>query len=898
MTLSKSSEKSRNTLDIHDEYGIIFIMLKPSKKLNTKAIPYEKCIAKKNHNGCTISVHQHCVSSGMVAEEIYNYDKINNPCRARMYPKNYAYIVSVHDIGKISDQFTYEIDSSILDEYDCNVYSELGNKTKSEYFGSCGITRFSHNEIGSMAYKKMFSKQKKISDIIKYHHGKYVSKKKFEIRGTEFEFDDSHMAQYKSIVDNLSKTFNRSETDEDFNEYFMLGLTMICDHIASNERYFPLVNMGIDEMRECARHAVHEIFKANTCELNKNMSFKSIFGFGMRNIQKDFCSYTNGNGMYIFEADAGIGKTEAAFYSIYDNMCKGNTDGMVFLLPTCAISNKIYERSTSFINTVTKNGIVNLVHGKSYVYNNELFDITDSSHTLSDWFGNNGHQMLPNFIVGTVDQGLTSVMKTKWCAMKLFSLCGKTVVIDEIHAYDTYTFELVCEMSKILHEMFGCTVIGMSASLPSSYRHHFLQYDNDRGAFPLIAGKGKLSQILHSIPNKSVNVSYGDIGDAIEKAISKAKQGLSVLWITNTVNSAQSLYSIMSAMVSDVEVGLIHSRNTTPNRCGNEDYWIETLGKDKSKRGDKPKILISTQVVEMSVNIDADFLISELSPLDSIVQRIGRLFRYVWTQRKVKTPEMMIYTEQKITDIDNKKRFENCVGNSIYVYSKYLLLKTFKFLKNKKVLNVSSDTQDGIEIIYSLSPIFDSGLEEEYYNEMMTDNEDSRLRASKCLITDESDYMPDEIMTRDIINGFQKTVLLVKKIRYDSKNSILIEPYDSDYRYKGKSGKLDSGISIDISSGKTNPFHRIILNNNTVTGVPLGRDCQHLEYDKPISKYYHEIPYVMLVDDDNNITYTDGTETGFKFLPKYGVVRNDIVESVTESRDTIETESNVLNGEW
>ena len=118
--------------------------------------------------------------------------------------------------------------------------------------------------------------------------------------------------------------------------------------------------------------------------------------------------------------------------------------------------------------------------------------------------------------------------------------------------------------------------------------------------------------------------------EALEEALLRSEGGQQILWIENTVAEAQAIYKGLAARASgmDVEVGLLHSRFTPADRERNESLWTSLYGAKSEARGEKGRILVGTQVLEQSLDIDADFLVTRICPTDMLFQRMGRLWRH------------------------------------------------------------------------------------------------------------------------------------------------------------------------------------------------------------------------------------------------------------------------------
>uniref|UniRef100_A0A3B0LUS6 CRISPR-associated endonuclease/helicase Cas3 n=1 Tax=Arsenophonus endosymbiont of Trialeurodes vaporariorum TaxID=235567 RepID=A0A3B0LUS6_9GAMM len=189
-----------------------------------------------------------------------------------------------------------------------------------------------------------------------------------------------------------------------------------------------------------------------------------------------------------------------------------------------------------------------------------------------------------------------------------------------------------------------CTLIILSATLTSSRRTKLLGKSTATEAYPLItAWQGSSTQPLQEYPvaisqQQQVNIEIMPMEhqSVLEEVLARAELGEQVLWIENTVAEAQERYFEFAARAQELGIacGLLHSRFTYMHRQNNEQHWVHHYGKsgwdERIKHG---RILIGTQVLEQSLDIDADLLVTRFAPSDMLLQRLGRLWRHQATPR-------------------------------------------------------------------------------------------------------------------------------------------------------------------------------------------------------------------------------------------------------------------------
>jgi CRISPR-associated endonuclease/helicase Cas3 len=351
----------------------------------------------------------------------------------------------------------------------------------------------------------------------------------------------------------------------------------------------------------------------------------------------------------------GDGKTEAALAGAYRRWTEGGERGLYFALPTQLTSNRIRDRVEEFIKRiVAEESSLALVHGNAWLSDKRIRPLdpqplgndsneADNATEANRWFSDSRRSMLAPFGVGTIDQALMAVVPVKYSALRMFGLGGKVVVIDEVHSYDPFTSALADRLVKWLIEIGG-TVVVLSATLTASRRASLVeatgaQEQNAPTDYPLVTkvATGSSNAVHFSIDGprpteRRVSIQILNANDEcwMTEVTHAASNGACVLVIRNTVDLARQTCLALKSQCTDtgIEFGLIHSRFTQGDRDKNETLWTNLLGRDGAARPRHGAILVGTQVLEQSLDIDADLLVTDLAPTDLILQRIGRLHRH------------------------------------------------------------------------------------------------------------------------------------------------------------------------------------------------------------------------------------------------------------------------------
>ena len=422
--------------------------------------------------------------------------------------------------------------------------------------------------------------------------------------------------------------------------------------------------------------------------MKADLSFEDLFGFNPRPVQGAFVDLYQGPGVYVLEAPTGCGKTEAALGLAYEALRRGDAGGVYFALPTMLTSDRLHDRVQRAVEKIAGD-TVQLIHSGAKSIRLRLGKEGDVG---GSWFTTSRRAMLAPFGVGTVDQALLALLKLRFSDLRRAGLLGKVVILDEIHSYDAYTSVLIRRLIKTI-ERIGGTCIILSATLTSKARQDLLGLDDDKGSpnaspiqLTVKRGDAITTRTLESPESREINVRQIDDGMldvALEEALRKARDGMQVLWIENTVYMAQEIARRLQEADGTLPEGLLHSQFRMTDREVLEELWVPRLSPEgKALRSTSGCILVGTQVLEQSLDIDADFLITRLAPMDLLVQRAGRLWRHEGTARpeSCKSAEMLVLAFADGRAKNQLTGEEDLFGASARVYQPYLLYRTKEIL--------------------------------------------------------------------------------------------------------------------------------------------------------------------------------------------------------------------------
>ena len=835
-------------------------------------IPFMECRAKTCPDGSYGTfVFDHCRYAGYVAEGLF---ALLPPSVRRALPPETPFLVALHDIGKVSPGFEGKYFSDLL--------KEKAPKWAREFVNGGVVTN--HGSIGAKALKSLFTLESDhpLVRAVAAHHGFAPERLDFTRDGA---WQDERVALIRALEKEFGVTKEWTPTD-DIPVDLLAGIICVADWIASDESFFPPgeVPLTSEDGRSRAASALAQCGFQRT-DFKRDLSFRDIFGFDPYPAQQTFIDTVTEPGVYVLEAPMGMGKTESALYAAYRLVEAGCHSGIYFALPTRLTSDRIHDRVEQFLQSVSiMPTAVKLAHGQAWL--KEFESGAEGSDKAAGnrpppWFNPSKRGLLFPFAVGTIDQALLSVLNVKHSFVRSFGLAGKVVILDEVHSYDAYTGTLLDEFVARLREL-GCTVIILSATLTDARRKALLggKAPNATG-YPLLTGlRANGEAVVRALdPPPARNVHLRWIDAAVESplvaAVEKARAGCNVLCIANTVATAQEWFRRLKCeMVPDeFPIGLLHAKFTAHDRDRIENEWMVRLGK-RPKEGPDPRphgsILISTQIVEQSVDIDADWMLSELAPVDMLLQRLGRLWRHERTNRPVGEPELAIVcAKMPMNDLSDlpsdTKELEEFFGRGVWVYAPYVLLRSLETFRDRESVCVPDDIRALLEAVYA-ETMPDTDLHQELSNDMREKAE--RLR--RLAIMGQSDAMPTK-------NDDEESA----GTRYNSRPSVSLLIVRSLDAVTGQTVLLD-GTEVTISRFERKFKVTKALYRNLVQVAP--NDVLHVADGKTrelLSRHFFtsDMPRICTWDAMSGALFLPmiGEFSGYIYHPAYGVYRNQDV---------------------
>lgn len=400
--------------------------------------------------------------------------------------------------------------------------------------------------------------------------------------------------------------------------------------------------------------------------------------------------------LILIEGEMGSGKTETALYAAMNMMRACGKQGIYYALPTGATAEAMLPRLEDMQKTANlfPDVSVRLLTGMSWMLGDSDAD------TRAVWTEKGPRKLFSEFACGTVDQLMAAGEALKAGDMRFLALSNKILVIDEFHAYDAYMLEILKVVLRWM-KVLRVPVIILSATMQKKTIQSLCSiYSDDTvevKSYPQITvcDGGKVSEYgCDACDHKVYPVQMIDESQALEQCLLSVETGGNALYIANTVGRALSMYRLLEqAKPDDVSIRL-YTASTTPEnrgRIGAELVYLH--GKAGKAEGKRPKktIVVATQIMEMSVDVDFDTEFLELAPVDAILQRIGRMRRH---------DDKGTVREQGWKSICYIIRPDRSKAGWALPYLESVLNETEKVLQEKTSISVADDARCLTDTVY------------------------------------------------------------------------------------------------------------------------------------------------------------------------------------------------------
>lgn len=521
------------------------------------------------------------------------------------------------------------------------------------------------------------------------------------------------------------------------------GLVSLADWIGSSTNFFPYEradllprNYWSTIARPRARKALQTLRIASATP-NMVASYRALFdAVWTPSAVQAYCRdlvLPPGPALVFIEDVTGSGKTEAALLLAQRMMIAGKAKGLFVALPTMATANAMYARMAFCycrMFAMDAKPSLALAHGRSGLHegfresilpNNGAAEgaadgeIETVQAACSAFFADDRRKaLLADVGVGTIDQALLGVLPSKYATLRLLGLASKILVIDEAHAYDAYMSR---ELERLLtfHAGMGGSAIVLSATLPRRMKERYasaflggrsLHKATMRSdAYPVVSMISRDGELIEAPVEaredlcRRVSVLRVPTADeALDRIAAAAGQGAAVAYIRNTVDDAIDAFEALRE--KGVKPILFHARFAMVDRLKIEEEALAIFGKAGTADERRGRVLVATQVVEQSLDLDFDLIVTDLAPIDLIIQRAGRLWRHGRGPRLFDAPELLVVSPEPVADA-NEGWFKEAFQRAAHVYKAHgLLWLSAKVLFDAAAIISPAGVREMIETVY------------------------------------------------------------------------------------------------------------------------------------------------------------------------------------------------------
>ncbi|ACU72797.1 CRISPR-associated protein, Cse1 family [Catenulispora acidiphila DSM 44928] len=554
-------------------------------------------------------------------------------------------------------------------------------------------------------------------------------------------------------------------------QVLLTGLVIVADWIASNTDLFPYPALGTGEAAIDPGKRVELAWRGLELPapwapkyLMPGMQGLLASRFGLpadaqlRPVQQMAVQLASANaapGLLVIEAPMGEGKTEAALLAAEILAARSGAGGVFLALPTQATSNAMFARVVNWLRQVPREGVasVHLAHGKAALddafasflraaprltsidadgYAGEANVRRDRRAGSADmvahqWLRGRKKGILSPFVVGTIDQLLFTGLKSRHLALRHLAVAGKVVVIDEVHAYDAY---MSVYLERVLSWLgaYRVPVVLLSATLPADRRQALVEayggitseaLRDAREAYPVLTAVtiGAPAQAVGTEPAEGRRVDVNveafddDLGRLADRLEAELVDGGCALIIRNTVGRVLQTAQQLRERFGAGQVTVAHSRFIDLDRARKDADLLARFGHD----GARPRrhIVVASQVAEQSLDIDFDLLVTDLAPIDLVLQRMGRVHRHHrGGPEQSERPPSLRTARCLVTGVDWAGIPSAPIAGSVAVYGLHPLLRSLAVLQpylTGSALTLPGDINPLVQCAYAQSFVAPTG---------------------------------------------------------------------------------------------------------------------------------------------------------------------------------------------
>lgn len=579
----------------------------------------------------------HMLDVGAVAEVLVRPIQINPALRDAL-----VLLVALHDLGKVSDDFR----NLLLHDV----------PQKSRHWKLSEALFYQHDDLLGVRLGSGPRPRQALYAAVAGHHGQPSDlaldrprdlHRAIGLVGSGTDAARGHIAAFCDLWPEASlQDISLQEANK--LSWWLAGLSTVADWIGSNTAWFPPhpPELALSDYREIARG------RADGAVMQAGLSVAMVgddglFDFSLRPMQqraKDI-ALTDGPMLAVIEDETGAGKTEAALLLAHRMMRAGKGRGLYFALPTMATADAMFTRTAEVMARLFPAGAtLTLAHGRARLSRDfaALPNFTDlTPHeaaspwaaTCSDWLRSTPRRaLLADVGVGTVDQALLATLPVRFQTLRGWGLSSKILIVDEVHEMGVPYMAAELEALLRMHRAQGGSAILLTATLPLEQRARLLAtYDgrSDDPAYPaLTVARGGAATDLPQETGARGEVRVTRLAapdEAVRLLATSAEVGAACVWVRNAVDDA--IEAVDALRDAGIDADLLHARMALCDRKRVEADMRGRFGKDGVGRAGR--VLVGTQVLESSLDLDFDVMVSDLAPMAALIQRAGRLWRHM-----------------------------------------------------------------------------------------------------------------------------------------------------------------------------------------------------------------------------------------------------------------------------
>ena len=531
--------------------------------------------------------------------------------------------------------------------------------------------------------------------------------------------------------------------------WWLAGLTTLCDWVGSATQWFGYEGDAVTSLERywplAQQRALLAVTESGLLPAQPSL-VQGLSGL-MPHIEKptpmqslaETLKLPDGPVSVIVEDATGGGKTEAALLLAHRLIADGRADGLFIALPTMATADAMFDRlAESYRRLFTPDArpSLALAHGRAALNNlfqgsilvkaaaapdREAADAEDpASAQCAAWLAEERRRVFfADVGVGTIDQALLAVLAARYAALRLFGLFRKVLIVDEVHAYDPY---MSAELDRLLtfHAMLGGSSIILSATLPHTRRAALLKavgsglnsasYAPAACGYPLVtvaAREGSFefrAEMRRELRRELPVRRLAEVAEAVHALANAARAGACAIWIRNTVDDARAgAQALREAGGPPI---LFHARFAMGDRLAIQKGVLDWFGKTSIAADRAPggigRVLVATQVVEQSLDLDADVMVTDLAPIELLIQRAGRLRRHPERSRPpgLDDPELLVLSPHPEAASGEDWAEDATIGGSRFVYPMHLLWRSARVMFRAGTIRVPEGVRALVEAVH------------------------------------------------------------------------------------------------------------------------------------------------------------------------------------------------------